>query len=118
MTMRDVAGGAPMPGLRRAMECFEEGATAQRREPFRLMFEINPVPMWILESATLRVLAVNDAAVSLYGYSRAEFLRLRTVDLRLEEDREEFEQHMRRGGNMQGKRVWRHKLFGAACSPQ
>ena len=49
----------------------------QRRE-----FEANPRPMRIFDRETLRYLAVNDAALALYGYSRAEFLALTLKDTR------------------------------------
>ncbi len=41
---------------------------------FRRVFEANPLPMWIADHATGGFIAVNDAALALYGYSRAEFL--------------------------------------------
>lgn len=45
-------------------------------ERYRLLFEANPQPMWVFDRETLRFLAVNDAAVSHYGYSREEFLAM------------------------------------------
>jgi PAS domain S-box-containing protein len=44
---------------------------------FRRVFESNPLPMWIADRATGGFIAVNDAALALYGYSRAEFLALK-----------------------------------------
>jgi len=44
-------------------------------------FDANPHPMWIHDLQTLRFLAVNDAAVEHYGYSRADFLRMTTRDI-------------------------------------
>src|SRR6185436_3837406 len=44
---------------------------------FRRVFEANPLPMWIADRATGGFIAVNDAALALYGYSRAEFLALK-----------------------------------------
>ena len=44
---------------------------------FRRVFEANPLPMWIADHATGGFIAVNDAALALYGYSRAEFLGLK-----------------------------------------
>jgi len=43
---------------------------------FRGVFETNPLPMWIADHATQGFIAVNHAALALYGYSRAEFLAL------------------------------------------
>ncbi len=63
------------------------GATLQRHRiaaqlhssetQYRLLFARNPHPMWVYETAGLRVVAVNQAAVVHYGYSEAEFLSLR-----------------------------------------
>jgi PAS domain S-box-containing protein len=36
---------------------------------YRMLFDINPHPMWVYEEANLRMLAVNRAAVDHYGYS-------------------------------------------------
>ena len=44
---------------------------------YRLLFENNPQPMWVIDLETLEFLAVNDAAVAHYGYSRDEFLSMR-----------------------------------------
>jgi PAS domain S-box-containing protein len=41
-----------------------------------LLFEHNPLPAWILDPETLTFLAVNDAAVSLYGYTREALLSM------------------------------------------
>ena len=60
----------------------------QKDDSFRLMFEKNPIPMWVFDRATLRFLAVNDAAVAHYGYSRQQFGQMTVVDLRVPEERE------------------------------
>ena len=48
----------------------------QREASFRLLFDSNPVPMIVCAVDGEYVLAVNDAAVAHYGYSRAEFQKL------------------------------------------
>jgi PAS domain S-box-containing protein len=55
-----------------------------------VLFEHNPQPMWIRDQGTLRVFAVNAAALTLYGYSRDEFLELTVTDLVPPEDAEAF----------------------------
>jgi diguanylate cyclase (GGDEF)-like protein/PAS domain S-box-containing protein len=54
----------------------------EREASFRLLFESNPVAMWVWDHETLRFLAVNDAAVSQYGYDRDVFLTKRLTDIR------------------------------------
>jgi PAS domain S-box-containing protein len=48
---------------------------------FRLLFSKSPLPMWLVDAQTLQFLEVNEAAISNYGYSREEFLRMR-IDIR------------------------------------
>ena len=48
---------------------------------FRRIFEANPLPMWIADRATGGFIAVNEAALALYGYRRAEFLALKSAAL-------------------------------------
>lgn len=43
---------------------------------YRELFEVNPQPLLVYNRETKMFLAVNDAAVNLYGYSREEFLEL------------------------------------------
>ena len=51
-------------------------------EWYRLLFDANPLPMWVYDIETLAFVAVNDAAINHYGYSRAEFLGMRITDIR------------------------------------
>src|SRR5947209_659186 len=53
---------------------------------YRLLFESNPVPMWVYDRETLSFLAVNEAATHHYGYSREEFLSMTIKDVRPPED--------------------------------
>jgi PAS domain S-box-containing protein len=49
---------------------------------YKRLFEENPNPMWVYELDTLKILAVNQAAVQTYGYSPEEFLELSLKELR------------------------------------
>jgi two-component system, cell cycle sensor histidine kinase and response regulator CckA len=59
----------------------------ERAGAYRVLFERNPLPMWVYDSETLAFLEVNDAAVDQYGYARHEFLAMTILDIRPEEDR-------------------------------
>ncbi|HME40813.1 MAG TPA: PAS domain S-box protein [Steroidobacteraceae bacterium] len=52
--------------------------TAQRA---RRLFERDPHPLWVQDSATGRILMVNEQAVRHYGYSEVEWLALTVDDL-------------------------------------
>jgi diguanylate cyclase (GGDEF)-like protein/PAS domain S-box-containing protein len=51
-------------------------------DSFRLLFENNPVPMWVVERATLQYIDVNAAALELYGYTRDQFLNMTSLAIR------------------------------------
>jgi PAS domain S-box-containing protein len=53
---------------------------------YRLLFEANPQPMWVYDRDRLTFLAVNNAAVRQYGFSRQEFLTMTIKDIRPSED--------------------------------
>ena len=67
-----------------------EEALRQSEERYRLLFENNPVPMWINDCATQRFLAVNKAAITHYGYTESEFLAMSARDIRPPEDVADF----------------------------
>jgi PAS domain S-box-containing protein len=53
----------------------------ESEEQYRLLFDSNPHPMWVFDEETLGFLAVNDAAVRHYGWSRDEFLAMTIKDI-------------------------------------
>ena len=63
---------------------------------YRLLFETNPEPMFVYDFETLRILAVNGAAITRYGYSEAEFLALTIRDIRPVEEQGRLEQELAR----------------------
>src|SRR3954447_14999506 len=84
-------------------------------EHYRLLFERNPQPMWVLDRETLAFLAVNDAAVGHYGYTRDEFLALSARDIRPPEEVARFVHYV---GSLTQERAtpyprytgpWRHR---------
>ena len=63
-----------------------EGGFRQSAEEHRALFENNPFPVWVYDGLTLRFLAVNEATVHEYGYSRDEFLRMTLLDIQPPEE--------------------------------
>jgi diguanylate cyclase (GGDEF)-like protein/PAS domain S-box-containing protein len=64
----------------------------QREVSFRLLFENNPIPMFVFDADTRKFLAANEAAASHYQYSRQTFSTMSVDDLLLPEDREGLHQ--------------------------
>jgi diguanylate cyclase (GGDEF)-like protein/PAS domain S-box-containing protein len=80
----------------------------RREASFRLLFDGNPLPMWVYDRETLRFLAVNDAAVRHYGYSRERFLAMTILDIRPPEHREEVVQLVKEAVHETADRFWQH----------
>lgn len=54
----------------------------ETEEQHRHLFNITPLPIWVYDFETLQFLAVNEAALAHYGYTRNEFLRMTIFDIR------------------------------------
>jgi diguanylate cyclase (GGDEF)-like protein/PAS domain S-box-containing protein len=85
------------------------GDLKQREASFRLLFDGNPVPMWLYDPADLRIVSVNDSALVHYGYSREQLLGMTLLDLW---PRDEWDVHREVaktiGDTYQSDRSWRH----------
>ncbi len=58
----------------------------ESEEEYRILFDCNPHPLLVFDAETLTYLAVNAAAVQLYGYTKDEFLSMTVKDLRVPGD--------------------------------
>jgi PAS domain S-box-containing protein len=100
-------------GAEQALAASRAQLRASERQ-HRLLFEHNPHPMFAYERATLGIVAVSNAAVASYGYSREEFLTMTIKELMPDEDHESLEQFLKtivsgaQPGFVQAK-VWRHR---------
>jgi two-component system cell cycle sensor histidine kinase/response regulator CckA len=92
-----------------------ERALRASEEQYRLLFDSNPQPMWVYDGDSLRFLAVNDAAVRHYGYSREEFVSMTLRDIRPLEELPDFEAQVRGRRKSAAReafdrlRTWRHR---------
>ncbi len=87
-----------------------EEALRYSEKKYKLLFENNPMPMWMISLPTLDIIDVNDSAIKHYGYSREEFMNLNTVDMRPAEDISRYLEMAR--AELPGVRnagIWRHK---------
>ncbi len=85
------------------------GDIKQREASFRLLFDGNPVPMWLYDPSDLRILSVNDAALTHYGYSRAQFQAMTLSDLWPADEREVHRAAAQSvGEKYQSDQTWRH----------
>lgn len=80
-----------------------------REASFRLLFDANPIPMFVYGRDSLSILAANDAAVQHYAYGRDALLAMSLRDFH---DREEFAQLLDYTGPASDRhagRTWRHR---------
>jgi len=87
-----------------------EEALRESEKRYRLLFESNPFPMWVYDLDALTFLAVNEAAIRHYGYSREEFLGMTIRDIRPAEasaSQSENDSNASGGNNQTGS--WRHR---------
>jgi len=56
-------------------------------QQYKLLFESNPLPLWMVDKGTMRVIAANDAAAKLYGYTKDELPNMEVIAFRVPEDR-------------------------------
>ena len=73
------------------------------------LFDPVPLPIWVFDETSLDFLAVNQAAIDVYGYTRAEFLKLNLADLRVEQDRGELAHIFAQPLPDRDRGVYRHK---------
>ena len=74
---------------------------------FEGLFDDQAQPMWVIDAGTRAFLAVNEAALRLYGYNRDEFLALSADDLH--ENVDDLRRAFADWSNSCSQRVWRHK---------
>jgi PAS domain S-box-containing protein len=86
----------------------EEKLRRQEKQ-YRVLFATYPSPTWVYDAETLAFLAVNDAAVDHYGYSREQFLAMRISEIRPPEDVPAYlESGTVSSEKAQAAGVWRH----------
>ena len=80
---------------------------------YRQLFDASPLPMWVYDLQTLAFLAINDAAVAHYGYSREQFLAMTIADIRPESAVPALQESLHGvPGGIQSSGVWQHRKAG------
>ena len=74
-----------------------------------MLFDVQPQPMWVVDAKSLAFLAVNSAAMRLYGYSKEEFLAMTADQIRPEDDIEDLRKAFQDQSRNYRTRVWRHR---------
>lgn len=78
-------------------------------ELYRRLLESSTMPLWILDEKSLCVLDANEAAFTLYGYSRKELIGKSAPELRPTEEIERFERFVAQEIIQGDAGAWMHK---------
>lgn len=81
LARRNLVQARDLAGRKKAEEALRKSELRYRR-----MFDNNPLPCIVYDTKTLRIVDVNDAAVTQYGYRREDFLSMTMKDIRHPED--------------------------------
>ncbi|HEY6906445.1 MAG TPA: PAS domain S-box protein, partial [Ignavibacteriaceae bacterium] len=82
----------------------------ESEEKYRMLFERNPLPMFVYDEETYRYVAVNEVAIDHYGYSKEEFLQMTVKDIRPEEDINPLMNSIAgKNGKISRFGTWRHR---------
>lgn len=91
-----------------------EDALWESQQQYRSFFEANPLSCLVFDVSDLKILAVNEAAIREYGYSREKFTRMTLREIIAPNDLPLFDKVLpptsiasRRG------RIWKHKTRNA-----
>ena len=85
-------------------------AVRESEERYRRLFESNPHPMWVFDREAHSFLAVNDAAVHHYGYSREEFLNMTIENIGLPDEASRLKNTLSGAGAAPADSgVWKHR---------
>jgi PAS domain S-box-containing protein len=76
---------------------------------YRFLFERSPLPMWVYDVESLRFLAVNEAAIRSYGFTRDEFLSMTILDIRPPEDAPRVRRAAQLAVGLSRSATWRHR---------
>lgn len=79
-------------------------------QKYRLLFEGNPMPLWMFSIKDLRIISVNEAAINHYGYSREEFQRMTINEIRPPGDEKRLVDSLSKpGSGVRHAGIWKHR---------
>lgn len=77
---------------------------------FRLLFELNPQPMFVYDLDSMKILAVNNSSIGIYKYRKEEFLSMTILDLKAPKEFTRLWKNLIDDPNsFQQTEIWNHK---------
>jgi diguanylate cyclase (GGDEF)-like protein/PAS domain S-box-containing protein len=87
-----------------------QDAIAESERRYRSLFDSNPLPTWVFARESLKFLAVNEAAIRHYGFSKPEFLAMTIADIRPEAEIPALLENIaKRIHGLQEATTWKHR---------
>lgn len=78
-------------------------------EEYTNIYKGNPNPIWFYNPENFKFVSVNDAAITKYGYSKAEFLAMTIMDIRPESDAQKVvSSYQQMSDQLHQSGVWKH----------
>jgi PAS domain S-box-containing protein len=71
----------------------------QSQETYKLLFENNPIPMYIREKDSFKIIKVNQSSIEHFGYSEEDLLSMTIFDLHPKDEHEYIKELIRNGKN-------------------
>lgn len=58
----------------------------ESEKQYKHLFDLNPLPVWVQDQLTYKILDVNRAAIDHYGYTKKEFLEMSILDIEITDE--------------------------------
>lgn len=85
----------------------------ESQHQYKELFQLSPLPKWVYNSETFKILDANEAAISHYGYSHEEFLKMKLTDFQIQEEpmflEREITQKLKNNSSFLAEEIHRHK---------
>lgn len=95
------------------MDTPRESSLKRLQAGYRQLFERYPMPMLVVDLATLRLMAANEAAANCYGYTTRQLTDMHLPDIYFEEDQQALPAYMALAPPERARqRRWRHRGQG------
>lgn len=95
-------------------DCTANGEPVRTDDDYKIVFEKSPLPSWMFDNETMCFVDVNEAAITHYGYSKDEFLKMTIADIACGVDNEKFKTQKTASGKTgidlhqkkNGEKIW------------
>lgn len=77
---------------------------------YQQLFQLNPQPIWVINSETGDFLEVNNSALKQYGFTKDEFLKMKIQDIDANYDTKKIKYHLNEDEILKNENLHQHQL--------